>query len=296
MSSLEIAGFTIETSSLDRVLFPADGITKGDLIGYYHRIAEIMVPHIRNRPLSMRRYPDGIETEGFYQQEAPDYFPEWIGRVKVAKQGGEIVHAVCNNAASLVYLANQNTITPHVWLSRADKVYKPDQIIFDLDPSGAQFDAVRRAAKYVRHALEKQGLPSFIMTTGSSGVHVRVPIRRKYDFESVRDFARYLATTLAHQHPEELTTEQRKKKRHGRVYVDIMRNAYAQTAVAPYAVRAINGAPIATPIDWDELPGVTPRRYTVRNIFRRLGQKEDPWQSMLSQEADLPIDTNQEHV
>lgn len=168
MSELQIGSYTVETSSLDKIMFPADGITKGDLIDYYLRIASDMVPHMRDRPLSMRRYPGGIAQEGFYQQEAPEYFPGWIDRVTVEKEGGDIVHAVCNNAATLVYLANQNTITPHVWLSRTDKVRNPDQIVFDLDPPGGDFEPVRKAARYVRQILEEHGLPTFLMTTGSS--------------------------------------------------------------------------------------------------------------------------------
>ncbi len=291
MSRLEIGSYAVETSSLDKVLFPRNGITKGELIGYYRRIADTMVPHLRDRPLSMRRYPKGIGERGFYHQEAPDYFPEWISRVTVEKEGGEIVHAVCNNAASLVYLANQNTITPHVWLSRVSHVRKPDQMVFDLDPSGDDVEALRRAARYVREILEQHNLMPFLMTTGSKGVHVRAPIRPEYDFDTVRRFARKLTESLAETYREELTTEQRKEKRRGRIYLDIMRIAYAQTAVAPYAVRALEGAPVATPIEWNELGAFTQGRYTIRNIFRRMGQKEDPWKDMHRHAAQLPIES-----
>jgi bifunctional non-homologous end joining protein LigD len=287
MGKLRIGEYTVETSSLDKVLFPGQGITKGELIDYYHHIADTMVPHMRGRPLSMRRYPNGINGTGFYQQEAPEYFPDWIERVTVEKEGGNIVHAICNDTATLVYLANQNTITPHVWLSRSDHVRKPDQIIFDLDPSGNDFAAVRTAARYVREILEEQDLGAYLMTTGSSGVHVRAPVRPEHDFDVVRGFARRLADVLAEKHPDEVTTEQRKNKRHGRVYLDVMRNAYAQTAVTPYAVRALEGAPIATPLDWDELREADPQRYTIRNIFRRMGQKKDPWADMYRSAARL---------
>ncbi len=287
MPELRVEKYTIKTSSLDKVMFPADGITKGDVVEYYRRIADTMVPYMKNRPLTMRRYPNGIATDGFYQQEAPEYFPDWIDRVTVEKEGGEIVHAVCNHAATLVYLANQNTITPHVWLSRVDKAQYPDQIVFDLDPPGEDFAAVRRAAQYVREILEEHGHTAFIMTTGSSGVHVRAPIRRDYDFDVVRGYARRLADNLVERYPEEVTTEQRKDKRRGRIYLDVMRIAYAQTAVTPYALRALDGAPIATPIEWEELADATPRRYTIRNLFRRIGRKKDPWKDMLRHAARL---------
>lgn len=280
MAKLQLGGHTVETSSLDKVLFPKDGITKGELVDYYRRIADVMVPHMEERPISMRRFPNGIGESGFFQQEAPEYFPEWIDRVTVEKQGGEIVHAICNDAATLVYLANQNTITPHVWLSRIDKLRRPDQIVFDLDPPGGDFAKVRRAARHVKAIMEEEGLTAFLMTTGSKGVHVRAPIRRDHDFDDVRAYARRLADALAERHPKELTTEQRKEKRQGRIYLDIMRIAYAQTAVTPYAVRAREGAPIATPLEWDELGSATPQKYTVRNIFRRMGQKDDPWGGM----------------
>lgn len=280
MGTLHFGELTVETSSLDKVLFPKSGIKKGELIEYYRRIADTMVPHMEGRPLSMRRFPTGIGESGFFQQEAPDYFPDWIDRVTVDKEGGKIVHAICNNAATLVYLANQNTITPHVWLSRVDELRNPDQVIFDLDPSGDDFSVVRKSSRYVKDILEEHGLTAFLMTTGSSGVHVRAPIRPEYDFDDVRAFARRLADELAKRHPQELTTEQRKKNRQGRIYLDVMRIAYAQTAVTPYAVRGREGAPIATPIEWDELGSVTPQKYTVRNIFRRMGRKRDPWAEM----------------
>lgn len=290
MSTLQLDGISVQVSSEEKVLFPDDGITKGELVEYYRRIAALMVPHVRDRPLSMRRYPDGIGREGFFQQEAPEYFPEWIDRIEVEKKGGRIVHALCNHPATLVYLANQNTITPHVWLSRVDRLYEPDQIIFDLDPPDDDFTGVRFAARAVRKLFEEVGLTAFVMTTGSSGLHVRAPIERGYQFDDVRAYARALAEELAHGYPDRLTTEQRKKKREGRIYLDVMRIAYGQTAVPPYAVRARAGAPIATPIDWDELGRVGPRTFTIRNIFRRLGQKPDPWSKMYNHAVAIQPD------
>lgn len=290
MGGISFDGLTVETSSEDKVLFPDSGITKGDLIEYYRRIADAMVPHMKDRPLSMRRYPNGIDEDGFFQQEASDYFPSWIEKVEVDKKGGRIVHALCNSPATLVYLANQNTVTPHVWLSRVDRLHEPDQIVFDLDPPGDDFAQVRSAARAVKEIFEERGLSAFLMTTGSSGVHVRAPIRRGHSFDEVRAYARSLAAELARRRPKELTTEQRKEKRAGRIYLDVMRIAYAQTAVPPYAVRARPEAPIATPIDWSELSSVGPRTYTIRNIFRRLGQKSDPWADMHRSAASIRLE------
>lgn len=289
MGTIEMDRQTVETSSLDKVLFPKEDITKGELVDYYRRIAETMVPYLKGRPLTMRRFPNGIGEDGFYQQQMPDYFPEWIDRVEVDKKDGKIVHVLCNDGATLVYLANQNTITPHVWLSRVDRLREPDQIVVDLDPPGRDFAMVRTAARYVREMLEERGLTAFVMTTGSSGVHVRAPIQRGHSFDEVRRYARAIASELADRYPEELTIEQRKNKRNGRIYLDVMRVAYGQTAVPPYAVRAREGAPIATPLHWSELGSVDPDTYHLRNIFRRMGQKADPWRGMFDQAAPIGI-------
>lgn len=280
MSKMRIGAFTVVLSKQDKVLFPEAGLTKGDLIAYYRRIAGRMLPYLQARPLTLHRFPDGIQQEGFIQQQAPDYFPAWIERATVEKDGGAITHAVCNNEATLVYLANQGVITPHVWLSRTDAPHHPDRMIFDLDPPEGDFTPVRRAALAVRALLDELGLPAFVMTTGSSGLHVVTPLDRSAGFETVRAFARIAAEVVAHRYPEVLTTEQRKEKRRGRVYLDILRNAYGQTAVPPFAVRPRPGAPVATPLDWEELskPDLHPQRYTMRNIFRRLGQKGVPWE------------------
>ena len=274
---------TVEVSSPDKVLFPESGLTKGDLVDYYRRVAEWMVPYLKDRPLTLHRFPDGIDHAGFVQQHAPDYYPDWIARATVEKEeGGTVTHAVASDAASLVYLANQNVITPHVWLSRVDRPRHPDRLIFDLDPPGGDFDAVRRAAFAVRELLEELGLPAFVMATGSKGLHVVTPLDRRADFDAVRDFVRDASEVLAQRYPADLTVEQRKAKREGRVFLDPLRNTYAHTAVAPYAVRAKPGAPVATPLDWDEVkdPKMQPGRYTIENLFRRLARKEDPWAGM----------------
>lgn len=280
MGSITFGTISVQTSSHDKILFPEDGITKGELIEYYRRIADVMVPHLRRRPLNMRRFPNGIGQSGFFQQEMPDYFPEWIDRIEVDKEGGRIVHVLCDKPATLVYLANQNMITPHVWLSRVEHLHRPDQVIFDLDPSSDDFSAVRDAAKVIRKAFEERGLKAYLMTTGSRGVHVRAPIRPEHPFDAVRAFAREIANELTAAYPDALTIEQRKKKRLGRIYLDVTRNAYGQTAVPPYAVRSRPGAPIATPLEWEELGRTTPQKYNLRNIFRRIGRKEDPWKNM----------------
>ena len=272
----------VEISRPEKVFFPASGVTKGDLAAYYERAAEHMLPHVRDRPVSMQRFPDGIEGYGFFHKDVPDYFPEWIKRVEVGKRGGRITHALIRDADTLVYLANQGCITPHVWLSRADRLERPDRLIFDLDPSVEDFAAVRRAAREIGALLEELGLVSYAMATGSRGLHLWVPLRREHEFEEVRDFASAVARVMVERRPDGLTLEARKAKRGDRLLIDVNRNAWAQTAVPPYAVRPRPQAPVATPLAWEELSDsrLRPDGFTVKNLFRRLAARGDPWAGM----------------
>jgi bifunctional non-homologous end joining protein LigD len=267
----------VEVSKPEKALFP-DGLSKADLARYYEQVAETMLPHVRDRPVHMQRFPDGIDGEEIQQKQVPGYFPDVVQRVRVPrKRGGTLEQVVIANLETLVYLADQACITPHVWLSRADRLACPDRLIFDLDPPGRDLGPVRDAARALRELLDDVGLAAFVMTTGSRGLHVVCPLDRSADFDETRAFARTLAALLADREPKRFTVEARKEKRRGRLYLDTARNAYAQTAVAPYAVRALPGAPVACPLDWSELGRAEPRRFTVRNLFRRLARKDDPW-------------------
>jgi bifunctional non-homologous end joining protein LigD len=276
---------TVEITHPDKELFPGDGITKGDLAAYYERVAEWMLPHVRDRPVSMQRFPDGINGKGFFHKDVPDYFPRWIKRVEVPKSNGTVTHLVIRSADTLVYLVGQNTVTPHVWLSRADRLWQPDRLVVDLDPPpGGDFAAVRRAARWTGELMRELGFSPFAQVTGSKGIHVWTPLRRRAGQDEVRAFARDVARVLAERHRDELTTEWRKEKRDGRILVDTARNTYAQTAVPPYAVRPRPGAPVATPIEWDELSDskLRPDRWNVTNVLRRLSAKGDPWADIAS--------------
>ncbi|MFI0775709.1 non-homologous end-joining DNA ligase [Streptomyces sp. NPDC021212] len=271
---------TVEISRPEKALFPDDGITKSDLVDHYRAVARLIVPQLRDRPLMMERHPDGIGGKPLMQKNAPDYFPEWVRRAVLPKEGGKVTHPVCDDTATLVYLVGQACITPHRWLSRADRPDHPDRLVFDLDPpdgKGSGFEEVRWAARQVCGLLGELGLPGLLMTTGSRGLHVIVPLDRRADFDTVRAFARDAADTLADRHPDRLTTEMRKDRRGGRLYLDIQRNAYAQTAVTPYAVRARPGAPVAAPIDATELddPALAADRWTLRTFEERL--HDGPW-------------------
>jgi bifunctional non-homologous end joining protein LigD len=281
MAKRHFGRITVETSNEEKVLFPRDGIDKGDLIDYYEDVADRMLPWIAERPLVLQRFPDGVRKEGFYQKQVAEHFPDWIRTVRVGKAGGKSQELViCDNKSTLVYLANLACVTLHPWLCRTDRLDHPDQLVVDLDPSGHRFAPVRDAAIACRDLLAELGLPAFVKTTGSKGLHVVVPLDRRAGFDSVRDFARKAMELLAARHPHALTTEVRRNKRRGRVFLDVARNAYAQTAVAPYAVRPLPGAPVATPVAWSELGQVDARSFTVQNLRERLARDPDPWKGL----------------
>jgi bifunctional non-homologous end joining protein LigD len=281
---ITVGGITVPLTHPDKVLFPGEGITKADLARYYADVAGAMLPMLRNRPVSMVRYPDGLAGERFFQKNAPAYFPGWIRRVTVGKEGGEVGHVVCDKPATLVYLANQACIEIHAFTSRADRPGVPDQVVFDFDPpDGERFAAVRQAALQARDLLEQDlGLTSFVRTTGGRGLHVHVPLLRRSEFDAVLGFTHRVAGVLARRHPDAITTEQRKDKRGKRIYADVMRNAYAQTVVASYGLRARPGAPVATPLSWAEVEDerLDPASITMAAVRARIDagpECQDPW-------------------
>jgi bifunctional non-homologous end joining protein LigD len=277
MTSVRAGRRTLSVTHADRILFPDVDITKGEVIDYYRRIAPIMLPYLRDRPLMLERRPEGLPGPVFYQKQVSSHFPPWIHRTTVPKEGGRVTHVVCDDAATLVYLANQGCLTPHAWLSRADGPDRPDRMILDLDPSSDDIGKLRSVARLARDVFREAGLQPYLMSTGSRGFHVVVPLRRADAFDSVREVARGLALALERRDPDMLTTASRKAGRGDRIYLDVFRNAYAQTAVPPYAIRGRPRAPIAVPLDWDELDDATPDAWTLRTIFERLERTGDPW-------------------
>jgi bifunctional non-homologous end joining protein LigD len=272
----------VEVTHPDRVLFPQNGITKRDLVDYYGEVADTMLPHLKGRPLNVQRFPRGIGEKGFVQQDFADTLPDWMSGVEVAKEGGTLVHPVAEQPEALRWLANQGCITLHVWQSRRNRLHDPDRLVFDLDPSDRNFAVVRATARATAGVLDDLGLACYVQTTGSRGLHVVVPLRADTDFDTARQFARDVAEVVVADDAEHRTLEARKDKRGGRVYLDVMRNAYAQTAVAPYSVRARKGAPVATPLEWDELDarGLKADRFSIRDLPKRLAGQRDPWAGM----------------
>ena len=280
----------VTVSNADRVVFPDIGLTKGELVDYYRRVAPHAVPHLRGRPLTMQIFPKGADEPGAFVKERRKHFPEWVGSATVAKRGGQLVMPVVDTEDALVYLANQGMVTPHVWLSRADEPDRPDRLVFDLDPSGDDFDLVRRTALELRELLDDLGLVPYVKTTGSRGLHVMTPLDRSSTTAEVRAFAEAVAQLLVERHPDDLTVEFSKVDRKGRLFLDVLRNGPAQTEVVAYGVRARPGAPVATPLEWDEVKdsALTADRWTVRNLFRRLGRRDDPWSDVDRDARPLP--------
>ncbi len=273
----------------EKVLFPDDGVTKGELASYYEKIAPHMLPHIRGRPVTMERYHRGIGVPGFFQKDVSKGFPDWLERAEVPKKGGTVHHPLVCDAQSLLWLANQNCITPHVWISRVPDLYHPDICVFDLDPSDDQPDVLRAMALALRDLLQEFGLTSWVKTSGSKGFHIVVPVDRKADYAEVAAFAHHIGRLLVSRHPGHLTQEFNKADRGGRILVDTGRNAYSATFAAAYAVRAKPGAPVSAPCKWEEVQRghVGPQTFTLRTMSGRIAEVGDLWEEMLGQEQSL---------
>jgi bifunctional non-homologous end joining protein LigD len=273
----------------EKILFPDDGITKGELAAYYESIAPIMVPHIHGRPITMERYPAGIHQKGFMHKDVSKGFPSWLQRVEVPKKDGTVHHAVVTDTRSLLWMANQNTITPHVWSTRAPNLYHPDICVLDLDPSIDDPEMLRAAALGVRDFLQELGLPSWVKTSGSKGFHIAVPLDGQADMGQVSSFAHHVGSALVKLAPDHFTQEFSKADRGRRILIDTGRNGYSATWAAPYAVRPRPGAPVSAPCTWEELERgeVTPRTFTLRMMTDRMARVGDLWADMRKRRRSL---------
>jgi bifunctional non-homologous end joining protein LigD len=279
----------------EKVLFPpegsSEGITKGELAAYYEAIAPVMLPHIQARPVTMERYHRGIAAQGFFQKDVSKGFPEWLERVEVPKKGGTVHHPIVTDTRALLWLANQNSITPHVWTSRAPNLYQPDVCVFDLDPAVDEPEVLRAAALELRDLLDELGLTSWIKTSGSKGFHIVVSLDGKADFGEVSGFAHAVGSVLVARDPEHLTQEFSKADRGGRILVDTGRNGYSATFAAAYAVRAKAGAPVSAPCTWEEIERgeAGPRTFTLRTMAGRIAAVGDLWADMRKRRRSLRL-------
>ena len=273
---------TVTITHPEKVLFPDEGITKGELAQYYENVAPLMLPHLRRRPVTMERYPSGIGQGGFLQKDVSKGFPEWLERVEAPKKGGVVHYPLANDARSLLWMANQNCVTPHVWASRAPALYRPDVCVFDLDPSQDEADDLRAAVLAVRDVLEELGRASWVKTSGSKGFHIVTPVLDDAGVEQVAAFALSVGQTLVQRHPDKLTLEFSKADRGGRIYVDVGRNGYSATFAAAYAVRAKRGAPVSAPCSWEEVERgeVQPQTFTLRSMPERIERVGDLWSEL----------------
>ena len=263
----------------EKVLFPDDGITKRDVAAYYEAIAPLMLVHLSGRPVTMERYPAGIGKPGFIQKNVSKGFPEWLERVETPKKDGVVHYPIVRDVRSLLWVANQNCITPHVWPSRLPHLGRPDLCVVDLDPPGEDAKGVHAAALAVRDLLAELGLSTYVKTSGSKGFHIVVPLDETASFESVWRFAHGVGAALVKRHPDALTQEFIKADRAGRILVDTGRNGYGATFAATYAVRPKPGAPVSAPCTWEEIErgAVVPRSFTLRNMEKRVAEVGDPW-------------------
>jgi bifunctional non-homologous end joining protein LigD len=274
----------------DKILFPADGISKGEVAAYYESIAPLMLPHLRARPLTIERYPAGIDKKGFWQKDVSKGFPEWLKRVEVPKKDGTVHHPLINDVPSLLWMANQNTITPHVWASRVPKLDAPDLCVFDLDPADDQQpDILRTATLALRDLLQELGLRTWVKTTGSKGFHILVSLDGSSHTDDVARFAHAVGTQLVARDPQHLTQEFSKADRGGRILVDTGRNGYSATFAAAYAVRAKPGAPVSAPVTWEEVEAgsVGPRSFTLRTMAGRVAAVGDLWSDLRKRKQSL---------
>ncbi len=297
---LKIGKHILNISKEDKILFKKN-ITKLDIINYYNNISSLMLKYIKNRPLMMLRYPNGIDGKSFVQKNASVYFPNWIKTVKVPLKNDSVKkytnYVICNNKETLIYLANQAVLEYHIWLSNINRLNYPDKIVFDLDPGTEDFEPIKICALMLKEMLESFNLKPFLMTTGSKGLHIVVPIKQSenldklLDFEKVKNFADQCAQKIINLKPELFTQYIRKDKRGKRLFIDTLRNQYGATSIAPYSTRARFNCPIATPLYWHEIheKGMYSGKYNIKNIAKRLGNMEDPWLNFTSSARILKL-------
>jgi bifunctional non-homologous end joining protein LigD len=283
----------VRLSSADRVLFPGDGITKGDLFEYYGAVAPVLVPHLRDRPFTMKRWREGIAGGSFFQKQAPKGIPDWLPTRTFTthpREGGsrEVDFPLVNSREAVLWMVQMHCIDMNAWYSRVDRPDRPDYVLFDLDPPDGAFGLAVRAAHLVREALDGLGLRSYVKTSGADGIHVLVPVTRRYGFRRTHAFAEVVSRRLAEENPGVITTEWLKRKREG-VLIDYHQNGAGKTIASAYSVRPKPGAPVSTPLEWDELtPKLDPRRFTMAAVLRRVEQRGDLFEPVLRGGQSLP--------
>ena len=279
----------VEPSNLGKVFWPDTGLTKGDLLQYFDSVADAILPAVRDRPLTVKRYPDGIEGFSFFQKNTPKYAPDWVKTVQLwaGSARRDVHYTLCNSKRTLMWLANQAAIELHPWLSRTGRLDKPDHLVFDLDPPPGQFDVAVQVALALKEVLDRHGVEGLAKTSGAKGIHIYIPIQRRYDYGVAREAAMNLAQQVEAEMPDVVTTEVRVVKREGRLFLDIGRNAPGAHIVAPYSPRARPGATVSFPVTWDELPTVRPESFTIRTVPEIVAERGDVWKQWMPAPQNL---------
>jgi bifunctional non-homologous end joining protein LigD len=287
----QIDGKTLKFTNLDKVWFPNDGYTKRDILNYYDAVADWMVPHLAGHPLSLKRYPNGIHEEFFFQKDIPESYPGWlrIEPIHSEHRGEPIRYVVADDRATLLYLTNLGCIDQNPWMSSIETLDYPDYILIDLDPQECTFDRIIEAMGLVKDVLDEIGLKGYPKTTGGDGMHVFIPVEPRYTYEQARSFAEIISQVVIGERPELFTTPRSvAKRRKGRVYFDYLQISSAKTIAAPYVTRAYDGAPVATPLDWAEVKkDLTPRTFNLTNAVDRFKEVGDLFQPVLTKRQKL---------
>jgi bifunctional non-homologous end joining protein LigD len=280
----------LKPTNVTKVFWPAEGYTKGDLIAYYERVAPLMLPYLKDRPLVLTRYPDGITGKSFYQKDAPDFAPAWVRTERIYSRDTErdIAYLVVDDVEMLRYVANSGAIPIHLWASRMPSLERPDWLVLDLDPKGAPFTDVVRVALALRRILDRLEVPSYVKTSGATGLHILLPLGARYSYEQCRTFARLLAVLGVEAEPEISTVARPLRARGGKVYIDFGQNGHGQTIVAPYSLRPLPGAPASCPLEWREVTArLDPARFTLRTVPPRFDKMDDPLRPVLGDGIDM---------
>ncbi len=288
-SYVAVNGHEVKLTNLDKLIWP-EGLTKAHLVKYYREIAPYILPYLYNRPLVMKRYPDGVVGESFYQKECPEYAPDWIIRYPVEHSEKVVNYIICNDIATLVWLANQGCLEMHPWLSRIENIECPDIAVMDLDPSeGVSFNDVLKIALLVKEALDQFNLQSYPKTSGATGLHIFVPIKPVYAYQTVTKAMQYVAELIVKINPEQATVERKVVQRKGKVYLDYLQNGRGKTMAFPYSLRPLPGAPVSTPLYWEEAESmnIAPDAFSIYNIISRIEEIGDIYYDVLSNKQTL---------
>jgi bifunctional non-homologous end joining protein LigD len=290
LTPLRAAHAEVKITNPKKIFWPDEGYTKADLIAYYEAVAPLLLPYLRERPVVLTRYPDGITGKSFFQKDAPEFVPAWVRTERIYSKEAEreIDYFIVNDAETLRYIANLGTIPLHLWSSRLGSLERPDWLILDLDPKQAPFGDVVKVARHLHRILDELGLSNYIKTSGATGLHVLIPLGAHYTHEEARTFGRLLALLGVEAAPEIATIARPIRARGGKVYIDFAQNGHGRTIVAPFSVRPLPGAPVSCPLRWDQVTArLDPMRFTIKTIPKQFEKMQDPLAPILTGAIDM---------